>query len=138
MCTDASHNVSMILQGFKCLVILRPVQNHLLSDEALFINMADCGALAEIRSFHCFIISQSYNIESRQFMKNPTPERDTGRIVLSSILNINSSELLIMGKPCYNEDCLKELCIYPKLKRKHSGKTTESYHVTTKIYTLQI
>lgn len=59
MCTDASHDVSAILHGFKCLVLLRPAQNHPLSDEALFINMADWGVLAEIRGFHCFIISYS-------------------------------------------------------------------------------
>jgi hypothetical protein len=57
MCADASHNVSVILQGFKCLVIPWPAQTQPLSDEAMFINMADCGVFPEILSLRCFIIS---------------------------------------------------------------------------------
>lgn len=51
MCMKGSQNMSRIPQGVKGLVILRPMEYFY---EAGFINMADCGVLAEMLDFYSF------------------------------------------------------------------------------------
>lgn len=51
MCVNGSQNMSRILQGIKGLVILRPMEYFY---EAVFINMTDCGVLAEMLDFYSF------------------------------------------------------------------------------------
>ena len=82
--------------------------------EAMFINMADCGVLAEMLNFYCLLINQPYNTEVRQFMKIFFKKKKKGAQV-SSIVQYSKYkpfQAVDNRKPWYNKDIWeKTLCI---------------------------